>query len=129
VLGVGVLQIATDHLSGIEYTFAAYALGSPIVHAAHDRWGIAGASFGLHFLTPLAFLGLTVAPGEGNNVGSPGYRATMWTLGFIIPPVVDAAFLAWEKPIRPASPAYPAILGFSGTIKPDLIGGNVVGIF
>jgi hypothetical protein len=129
VLGVGAVQIATDRWSGIEYTFAAYALGSPIVHAAHDRWGIAGASLGLHFLTPLVFLGLTVAPGEGNNVGSPGYRATMWTLGFIIPPVVDAAFLGWEKPSRPASPAYPTVLGFTTTIKPGSIGGTLVGTF
>ncbi len=129
VLGVGTLQIATDKWSGIGYTFAAYALGSPIVHAAHGRWEIAGASLGLHLLTPLVFLGLTVAPGEGNSVGSPGYRATMGALGFIIPPVVDTAFFGWERTDRPAPPASPTILGFSGTVKPGSIGATVVGTF
>lgn len=100
VLTVGAVAIAEEEFSVVAGAFGGYVLGGPIVHATHGRWGIAAASLPMRLVTPFVFLGLTVAPGEGEPVGSYEYRQTMIALGFAIPIVVDATLLAWDRPRR-----------------------------
>lgn len=53
-LAVIVAAATGESAPGIAVGFAGYGLGSPIVHAAHGRWGTAGAALGLRVGLPAA---------------------------------------------------------------------------
>jgi hypothetical protein len=82
-----------------------YALGTPIVHAAHGKWGTGLGSLGLRVGLPL-LLGLTglmigsLSPSAGNTpipVIDGGLIGL--TGGMVAASAIDAAWLAWE-PVR-----------------------------
>lgn len=62
---------AGDSAPGLALGFAGYGLGSPIVHAAHGRWGAAGLAFGVRVAVP------AVAALIGCGAGKSGQHGTI----------------------------------------------------
>jgi hypothetical protein len=103
-------------LSGV----ATYALGGPIVHAAHGRWGTAGASLVLRVGLPtgLALLGANLNSCDRRTDPEGLCPAVSAGLGFVVGAVaaiaLDAGLLAYDdvpplKTNRARSPALPSL--------------------
>jgi hypothetical protein len=119
VLSADIVMLAANDsgsVPGGALWLVPYLLGSPLVHFAHDRIGVGVASFALSAGVPFAAFtigfsaalfqsgcdnGLPRASGPpcGANLVLPAILVT----GLVLPPLLDAAFLAWER--QPASPA------------------------
>ena len=63
---------AGESAPGIAVGFAGYALGSPIVHAAHGRWGTAGLAFGLRVGVPAVATLIGCGAGKSGKHGGIG---------------------------------------------------------
>ena len=78
---------------------AGYMLGPPIVHIAHDRWGIAAASFGMRFAPPiLLVMGRAICMKEWPCL-LPGLASVVGVAA------LDAAVYSYDNPQRGASAA------------------------
>jgi hypothetical protein len=105
---VDAVSIAAMPAAGVG--FGGYLLGAPIVHATHDRWGIAAASLGLRVALPVAgaIAGLkfaNCAPQMANTEGGDwcgvGEAIVGVGLGMLTAIAIDAAVFSYE----PASAA------------------------
>jgi hypothetical protein len=91
---------------GWGYLLAAdYFLASPIIHAAHDRWGVALGALGMRALLPVigAFAGYAAAGGNNssNDAGATG-AFTGFAIGLLGAMAIDDIVLArTEVPIAP----------------------------
>ncbi|MBL8623265.1 MAG: hypothetical protein JNK64_18275 [Myxococcales bacterium] len=103
VTSVAVLAAAAggESAPGVGLGFAGYALGSPIVHAAHGRWGTAGAAFGLRVGLPAvaALIGCGAAKGGsggviGDAVGCLAGGALAAGAAVVAAVIIDYAVLA-----------------------------------
>ena len=63
---------AGESAPGIAIGFAGYAFGSPIVHAAHGRWGTAGLAFGLRVGVPAVAALIGCGAGKSGKHGGIG---------------------------------------------------------
>lgn len=61
---------AGESAPGIAIGFAGYGLGSPIVHAAHGRWGTAGLAFGLRVGVPAVAALIGCGAAKSGNGGA-----------------------------------------------------------
>lgn len=129
LFGGGLLLAAEDSGASVALSLlglGTYALGAPIVHGAHDRWGAATGSFFLRILVvPVAGLaggavGAKACPSgsEGEDTGIGIARgvgcfvrgaAVGGLLGMVAVSAVDATLLA-NEPTAPASPPSPRTL-------------------
>lgn len=79
-----------------------YLLGAPIVHAAHDRWGIAAASLGLRVALPIAgaYAGVALenCPRNAQSDDMCGLGGAILGLGvgMLTAIVIDAAVFSYE---------------------------------
>lgn len=82
-------------------SLATYVLGGPLVHAAHERGGAAGASVGLRLGAPIAGtllgMGFGSAIGDGNDYAPLIYGALGFVGGIITASVIDSAVIARER--------------------------------
>lgn len=101
-LTVDAVSISAIPVAGVG--IAGYLLGGPIVHASHDRWGIAAASLGLRLGLPLVG-GMAGSKLENCHVSS-SYDEGMCGLaglilgmgvGMLTAIVIDAAVLSYER--------------------------------
>jgi hypothetical protein len=99
-----------------------YLFGAPLIHLAHDRPGMSGASFGLRL--PVAFLGAGLAlglqnckPADGGDfcVG-PGLVPAFFSW-LALTSVLDATLFAWDNP-NP-KPVTSASFGLTPALSPD----------
>ena len=80
-----------------------YVLAPPVIHVAHERWGIATASLSLRVLAPFvgAVLGGAVNPEpcpNDNEFGTCGSEAAVGALsGMVLASVVDAGLFSYEN--------------------------------
>jgi hypothetical protein len=130
VAGVG----GTDAYAVIIPAAIVYDLGAPTIHWLHQRKAIAGASFGIRAGVPFVgvLVGSVVAScgNEGSAAAScrrfgAGYGALG---GFAVATAIDAAFLAWDAPIRsPGDRAVATGLGWTPLLLPRQ-GGAMLGV-
>lgn len=98
--------IAGESAPGVMVGLAAYGLGSPVVHAAHGRWGAAGLALGARVGLPAVGIligcgaarsgnrGGTTRGGLGDAVGCAFGGALGGAAGVIAAVVIDYAVLA-----------------------------------
>jgi hypothetical protein len=100
-----VYGVASSNADATYGGYAAYLLGAPIVHLAHEQAAPLLGSLGLRLIVPVVFLGLVaLANGgdshSGDSRADPAFNRTLIGLGLAIPVAIDAAFLAWkERPV------------------------------
>ncbi|MBK9034646.1 MAG: hypothetical protein IPL61_25835 [Myxococcales bacterium] len=78
-VGVVVAGAATEATPALALGVAGYALGSPIVHAAHGRWGAAGLAFGARVGIPA--VAMVIGCGAGGSGGRGGFGQAMGCIG------------------------------------------------
>lgn len=98
--------IAGESAPGVVVGLAAYGLGSPVVHAAHGRWGAAGLALGARVGLPAVGIllgcaaarsgnpGGTTRGGLGDAVGCAFGGALGGAAGVLAAVVIDYAVLA-----------------------------------
>lgn len=110
VLGA-MLAVRSEYVAGAG--LGAFAIGAPITHLAHDRWGAALGSLGLRVALPVTFAlvgSSNCTPSEeGNCMQAAAYGAI---LGMAAASLVDALALSWEAKPAPVMPT--ASLSASG---------------
>lgn len=113
---------------------AGYALGGPIIHAAHGRWGVTFASLAMRVLTPP--LGAIIGAGldtkscnNGDFICIPTGLVVGLFIGAGVAIAVDAAFLSNETvKEEPAAPKKSARRPFVVPVLAPRPGGADVGV-
>ncbi len=106
-----VAGLVSEHDWAIYAGLASYALGGPILHAAHDEWPRAGVSLGVRVGLPLA----TGALGDAICVDDTGIRcigsaAIGAALGMLAAQIIDPAVI-----VEDAAAPTPAMLTIGGS--------------
>lgn len=101
-LTMDAVSIAAMPVAGVGV--GGYLLGAPIIHAAHDRWGIAAASLGLRVGLPIvgamAGVKLENCPKAGQyDEGMCGLGGALLGMGvgMLTAIIIDAAVLSYER--------------------------------
>ncbi len=116
-LGVGMNALSGDGNAGngvrafaVGLTVTGYALGGPVVHAAHGQWGKAAASLGLRLGAPAAgtlaglAIGSAACPHDDSDVPCYAVGGGLGLLaGLATAIIVDSAVLAYEPEREPAA--------------------------
>ena len=96
---IGVTSIGTANAAMAGVGVATYELGAPIVHWAHGNVGTGFGSLGVRVLAPFAAVGgayLGLVGAYGGNAGLAVVGAIFMLGALVVPPVVDAAVLAYD---------------------------------
>jgi hypothetical protein len=90
-----------------------YLIVPPVIHAAHQHWGVVGGSLVVRFLTPPIGAGVGFLAGSGacshkndsdqDVTCSEAGAAIGLLVGYVAAVAVDAAAFGWEPVARPAT--------------------------
>jgi hypothetical protein len=112
MIGIGALSIEKTGGSLLALGVMTYAFGAPIVHWAHGHIGRGFGSHGLRILMPLLGVAMGAAATQGN--GSAGPAGIVISTFVLLPPVVDAAALAYDTPKAKSAWSLPTIMPAKG---------------